>query len=93
MCIEDELLAAEQEAAKELMRKREVLQQAWAQRSLEEVAQRVHEEEAQEEAEHQVQEEVQKVREVQEAQEAWEVARCQVLEENEMNAHPKEDGD
>jgi len=30
---------------------------------------------------------------VQEAQEAWEAARHRALEENEMNAHPEEDGD
>ncbi len=99
MRIEDELLAAEQEAAKELMRKREVLRRARSQRSLEEAAQRVCKEEVQkvqevqEEAEHQAQEEVQKAWEVQEAWEAWEVARCRVLEENEMNTHPEEDGD
>src|SRR6266511_2652282 len=45
-CIEDKLLAVEQEAAKELMRKWEVLRRAWSQRSLEEVAQRVRKEEA-----------------------------------------------
>ncbi len=72
------------------MRKQEALQQAQAQRLLEEAAQRVHEEEAQkaqeiwEEALHQAQEEVWKAREV---------VRHQALEENEMNAHPKEDGD
>src|SRR6266511_5853310 len=91
--IENELLAAEQEAAEELMRKREALQWAWAQRSLEEAAQRVHEEEVWEEAEHQAQEEVWKAWKVQEAQEVREVARHQALEENEMNVHPEEDGD
>src|SRR6266540_1073303 len=93
MHIEDELLTVEQEAAEELMRKWEVLRWAWAQRSLKEVAQRVCEEEVQEEAEHQAQKEAWKVWEVQEAREAWEAARCQALEENEMNAHPEEDGD
>ena len=98
-CNEAELLAAEQEAAKELMRKWETLRRAWAQRSLEEVAQRVRKEEAQkaqeawEEAEHQAQEEVWKAQEVQEAQEAWEAARHWALEENEMNTDPEEDGD
>ena len=40
--IEDKLLAAEQQAAEELMRKREALRRAQAQRLLEEAAQRVH---------------------------------------------------
>ncbi len=102
MHIETELLAAEQEAAKELMRKQEALRQAQAQRSLEEAAQRVCKEEAWEEAECQVQEEAQKaweaqeaqeVQEMQEAQEVWEVARHRALEENKMIAHPEEDGD
>src|SRR6266508_3926549 len=44
--IEAELMAAEQEAAEELMRKRDALRRARAQRSLEEAAQRVREEEA-----------------------------------------------
>src|SRR6266511_6458447 len=74
--IKDELLAEEQEAAEELIRKWEALQWAQAQRSLEEAVQRVREEEVWEEAERQAQEE------------AWEVARHWVLEENEMNAHP-----
>src|SRR6266545_6904653 len=91
--IKDELLAVEQEAAEELMRKWEVLRWARAQRLLEEAAQRVPEEEVWEEAEHQAQEEAWKAREVQEAREAWEVARCRALEENEMNTHPEEDGD
>jgi len=60
---------------------------------LEEAALSVHEEEAWEEAEHQAQKEAWKAREVQEAQEAQEAARRRALEENEMNAHPKEDGD
>ncbi len=66
MRIEDELLAAEQEAAKELMRKWEALRRARAQRSLEEAAQRVCKEEVQkaqeawEEAECQAQEEARK---------------------------------
>src|SRR6266545_7699346 len=72
------------------MRKWEALRWARAQRSLKEVAQRVCKEETWEEAEHQVQEEAWKAREV---QEAWEAARHWVLEENEMNAHPEEDGD
>jgi len=65
--IEDELLAVEQKAAKELIRKWEALRWAWAQRSLEEAAQRVCEEEAWkvqevwEEAERQAQEEARKV--------------------------------
>src|SRR6266508_3058194 len=75
------------------MRKWEALRCAWAQRSLEEAAQRVCEEEAWKEAECQAQEEAQKAWKVQEAREAWEAARRQVLEENEMNTHPKEDGD
>src|SRR6266540_3039558 len=86
--IEDELLAVEQEAAEELMRKWEALRRARAQRSLEEAAQEV-----QEEAERQAQEEAWKAREVQEAWEAREAARHRVLEENEMNVHPKEDRD
>ena len=36
---------------------------------------------------------MQKAWEVQEAREAWEAARRQVLEENEMNTHPEEDRD
>jgi len=72
------------------MRKQEALQQAQAQRSLEEAAQRVHEEEVWKEAERQAQEEVWKVWKV---QEAWEAARHWALEENEMNTDPEEDGD
>ncbi len=85
--IEAELMAAEQEAAEELMRKRDALRRARAQRSLEEAAQRVREEEARkaqearEEAERRAQEE------------AREAARRRVLGENEANAHPEEDGD
>src|SRR6266508_1833044 len=82
--IEAELMAAEQEAAEELMRKRDALRRARAQRSLEEAAQRVREEEArkaQEEAERRAQEE------------AREATRRRVLGENEANAHPEEDGD
>src|SRR6266545_3830960 len=85
--IEAELMAAEQEAAEELMRKRDALRRARAQRSLEEAAQRVCEEEARkaqearEEAERQAQEE------------AREATRRRVLGENEANAHPEEDGD
>src|SRR6266545_488759 len=85
--IEAELMAAEQEAAEELMRKRDALRRARAQRSLEEAAQRVREEEARkaqearEEAERRAQEE------------AREATRRRVLGENEANAHPEEDGD
>src|SRR6266511_1385705 len=50
--IKDELLAEEQEAAEELIRKWEALQWAQAQRSLEEAVQRVREEEVWEEARH-----------------------------------------